>query len=255
MALSELHCFSKTLDVQVTVNVILPEGEQGVGVTARSKKALPRVLYLLHGYSDDHTIWLRRTSVERYAAGKNLAVVMPAVNHSFYMNEPWGERYWDYVSDELPGLIHGFFRVSDKPKDTYVAGLSMGGYGSMKLALTYPERFAAAASFSGAVDIAAPIDPRRPITPERLMRLFKDPEHVAGSENDLLALARRPADKKPKLLVACGTDDMLFDMHGRFIKALEENNWPFEHIETPGVGHEWAYWDQMVRVFIEKYIA
>ena len=155
MALLHVHYFSDALGVQTSVEVILPEMKQGIGVEASGECELPKVLYLLHGYSDDHTIWQRRTSVERYAAAHNLAVIMPGVNHSFYCNEFHGERYWDFVSQELPAVMHRFFRLSDKPEDTFVAGLSMGGYGAMKLALNFPERFGAAASFSGAVDAIA----------------------------------------------------------------------------------------------------
>ena len=157
MAFLQIQFFSAALNVASTVNVILPEANQGIGMGSSKDAALPKVLYLLHGYSDDQSIWMRRTSVERYAANHNLAVIMPAVNHSFYCNEVHGERYWDYVSDELPKTMHRFLRLSDRPEDTYAAGLSMGGYGAMRLALTYPERFAGAASFSGAVDLAAAV--------------------------------------------------------------------------------------------------
>ena len=165
MAFLQVQFYSDTLTVASSAYVILPEPRQGIGMKAAAADELPKVLYLLHGYSDDHTIWMRRTSVERYAAEYNLAVIMPAVNHSFYTNEAQGEKYWDYVSEELPEVMHRFFRLSKKPEDTYVAGLSMGGYGAMKLALTHPERFAAAASFSGAVDVAADVDSK---TGERL---------------------------------------------------------------------------------------
>ena len=115
MAFLQVQFFSRVLNVASTVNVILPEASQGIGITASESPSLPKVLYLLHGYSDDHSIWMRRTSVERYAAAHNLAVIMPAVNHSFYCNEVHGERYWDYVSDELPKAMHCFLRISDKP--------------------------------------------------------------------------------------------------------------------------------------------
>ena len=86
MAFLQIQFFSATLNVASTVNVILPESNQGIGMNASKDEVLPKVLYLLHGYSDDHSIWMRRTSVERYAANQNLAVIMPAVNHSFYCN-------------------------------------------------------------------------------------------------------------------------------------------------------------------------
>ena len=186
MAFLQVQFFSKSLDVASTVNVILPEPSQGIGMGSSEGKALPKVLYLLHGYSDDHSIWMRRTSVERYAARHNLAVIMPAVNHSFYTNEKQGERYWDYVSEELPQVMHKFFRLSDKPEDTFVAGLSMGGYGSLKMALNHPERFGAAASFSGCVDMAN-MAHRAASMRKNVRRIFgSKPLH--GTEHDMLYL-------------------------------------------------------------------
>ena len=91
MAFLQLQFFSKVLDVACNVNVILPEGEQGIGVKGSGAGELPGVLYLLHGYSDDHSVWMRRTSVERYVSEHDLAVIMPAVNHSFYCNEANGK--------------------------------------------------------------------------------------------------------------------------------------------------------------------
>ena len=131
MAFLETHVFSQALEVAVTVNVLLPEPSQGIGLEGAKAQEPPRVMYLLHGYSDDQSIWMRRTSVERYCAKYNLAVVMPAVNHSYYANELQGERYWDYVSQELPQMMHSMFRLSQAPGTELVAGLSMGGYGAM----------------------------------------------------------------------------------------------------------------------------
>ena len=119
MAFLQVQFFSNVLNVVSSVNVILPEAEQGIGIHGSENHELPKVLYLLHGYSDDHSIWMRRTSVERYAARYNLAVIMPAVNHSFYCNEIHGERYWDYVSDELPRAMQSFFRLSKRPINSF----------------------------------------------------------------------------------------------------------------------------------------
>jgi len=252
MAFLQVQFFSEALVVASTVNVILPERNQGIGVDAAGKRELPQVLYLLHGYSDDHSIWMRRTSVERYAAKHNLAVIMPAVNHSFYTNEAQGERYWDYVSEELPETMHRFFRLSAAPEDTYVAGLSMGGYGAMKLALSHPERFAAAASFSGAVDIAD-FSRRDEKGLGNMRRIFGDLTKVKGSDNDLFHLLEKNASAphKPRLWVACGTKDFLYPAHQKFCPALEKAGWELKHAETPGFGHEWAYWDQQISAFIE----
>ena len=151
MAFLQIQFFSAALNVASTVNVILPEANQGIGMGASKDERLPKVLYLLHGYSDDHSIWMRRTSVERYAANHNLAVIMPAVNHSFYCNEVYGEKYWDYVAEELPATMHRFLRLSDRPEDTYVAGLSMGGFGAILNGMRFSETFGSVISMSAAL--------------------------------------------------------------------------------------------------------
>ena len=251
MAFLETHLFSQALKVAVTVNVLLPEPSQGIGVEAAQAQEPPRVMYLLHGYSDDQSIWMRRTSVERYCARHNLAVVMPAVNHSFYANELQGERYWDYVSQELPQMMHSMFRLSQIPGTELVAGLSMGGYGAMKLALSFPERFAAAASFSGAVDAEALL--RKRDCPDTMRRALGTAKAFHGSENDLFHLmaVNAQAPHRPRLYVACGTEDFLFAQHKKFIPALKAQGWDVTHQETPGYGHVWEYWDAQLAAFLD----
>lgn len=154
MALLTFDFFSDALERGTSMTVVLPQPTQEqIGVGATTFKDPPRVLYLLHGLSDDHTAWLRYTSIERYAAALGFAVVMPAVDRSFYANEKKGHPYWDYVSDELPRVVRRFLRVSEDPADTFVAGLSMGGYGALKHAVIHPERYAGVASLSGVADI------------------------------------------------------------------------------------------------------
>ena len=248
MALLHVHYFSDALGVQTSVEVILPEMKQGIGVESSGECELPKVLYLLHGYSDDHTIWQRRTCVERYASRHNLAVIMPGVNHSFYCNEFHGERYWDFVSQELPAVMHRFFRLSNKPEDTFVAGLSRGGYGAMKLALNFPERFGAAASFSGAVDAIA--SSRRNIGNWKRITGGKS---LRGTDCDLFHLIKANADApaKPRLYIACGTADFLYDQHKKFVPALKKAGWDVTSYEEPGAVHEWGFWDREIAKFIE----
>ena len=251
MALFQIQFFSNALNVASTVNVIMPEPDQGIGIGASEETDLPKVLYLLHGYSDDQSIWIRRTSVERYAAAHNLAVIMPAVNHSFYCNEVHGERYWDYVSEELPRAMYRFLKISDRPEDTFVAGLSMGGYGAMRLALTWPERFAAAASFSGAVDIARIFI--RHTEDGTAERIFGNAKDVSGSEVDLMHLMKvnGKALSKPRLYVSCGTKDFLYESHQAFVPALIENGWEVIRHDEPNAVHSWDLWDREIKKFIE----
>src|SRR3712207_5132006 len=120
--------FSDSLALSTSMTVLLPQRTTTqIGMTGATGDGPPPVLYLLHGLSDDDTIWLRRTSVERYVTELGLAVVMPQVHRSFYADEVHGGRYWTFLSDELPALVSSWFRVSERREDTFVAGLSMGG--------------------------------------------------------------------------------------------------------------------------------
>src|SRR4030095_9153077 len=141
MILSEVNFFPETLGLRSTMYVLLPQRT----LTEMKSKRTPkyRTLYLLHGHSDDHTAWMRVTSIERYVEGLNLAVVMPAVHLSFYTDMVHGGKYWQFISEEVPAIVRDMFPLSAERKDNFVAGLSMGGYGAFKLALTHPDRFAA----------------------------------------------------------------------------------------------------------------
>lgn len=227
--------------------VILPQPTSGqIGMTGRSAGKLHPTLWLLHGMSDDHTIWLRRTSIERYAAPLGLAVVMPEVGRSYYTDQAHGYRYFSFLSEELPTLARTFFPLSDRRDDNFVAGLSMGGYGAFKWALRRPDQFAAAASLSGGLDIA---DRGFQANPE-FRDTFGDPEQVAGSDNDLFELARRAAASdgpRPTLYQCCGTEDFLYGANIRFrdhCRALPALSLTYE--EEPGA-HEWGYWDKKIQ--------
>lgn len=155
MAFIECNFFSDVLGMSSTMNVIIPENRKNrIGIKTKAEQDEYPVLYLLHGLSDDHTAWMRRTSIERYANKYGLAVIMPNVHRSFYTDMVFGNNYFTFISQELPEIAEKLFPLSTKRKNTFVAGLSMGGYGAFKLALNQPERLAAAASLSGALNIA-----------------------------------------------------------------------------------------------------
>ncbi len=239
MALIQCDFYSETLQLSTSMNVILPQ-------PARARYP---VLYLLHGLSDDHTIWLRRTSIERYADPLGLAVVMPAVHRSFYADMARGNRYWTFVSRELPALVRGFFPVSRQREDTFVAGLSMGGYGAFKLALSFPQRFAAAASLSGALDQAGAMQHVDPAWRTEMETIYGDLDKLAGSANDVLHLAARVARStgpKPRLYQCCGTEDFLYHQNLCFRDHAIALGLDLTYEEGPGE-HEWGYWDRMIQ--------
>ena len=206
----------------------------------------------MHGHSDDHTAWQRFTSIERYVEGLNLAVVMPAVHLSFYNDMAHGGKYWQFISEEVPALVRELFSLSSAQKDNFVAGLSMGGYGAFKMALTHPERFAAAASLSGALDIHAVVNPRSDRNNKEwlaeMRTVFGDLNKVPGSRHDLIALAKKAAKGivKPRLYQCCGTEDMLHADNIRFRDAVRKLPLDLTYEEGSGE-HNWAYWDRMIQ--------
>jgi putative tributyrin esterase len=245
-----LRCdfFSEALSLSTSMTVLLPQRTTTqIGMAGAVTAGPPPVLYLLHGLSDDDTIWLRRTSIERYVAPLGLAVVMPQVHRSFYADEVYGGRYWTFLSEELPELVGSLFRVSDRREDTFVAGLSMGGYGALKWALRHPDRVAAAASLSGALDVAGLRSRRtRPEDPRLFDRCFGDRE-IAGTPDDLLALvASADVAGLPALHVSCGTEDELIGDNRRFVAAAGGAGIPVTAAFGPGA-HDWAYWDAAIQ--------
>ena len=247
MPLLHANFFSESLGVCVSADVILP----------LSRKPLARqtkhpTLYLLHGLSDDHTIWQRRTSIERYVEDYDLAVVMPAVNRSFYTDMASGYAYGTYVGEELPFVMRAMFNLSEAREDNFVAGLSMGGYGAFKLALEHPERFAYAASLSGALDMADVGEQQAPDNEKEWRLIFGDLKKMRGSANDVLALARAAAGSKgplPRLYQYCGTEDFLYRPNLKFRDLARELKLDLTFEEGPG-GHTWKYWDEKIQVFL-----
>ena len=251
MILNEVRFFSETLGLMSTMHVLLPQRTMADAQRKRAPKV--RTLYLLHGHSDDHTAWQRWTSIERYAEGLKLAVVMPAVHLSFYNDMVHGGKYWQFISEEVPTLVRDMFSLSARREDNFVAGLSMGGYGAFKLALTHPDRFAAAASLSGAVDInevVKPVknDPENKAWQAEMRTVFGDLSKVPGSKHDLFALARKVArgTVKPRLYQCCGTEDFLYADNIRFRDAVRKLPLDLTYEEGPGE-HNWAYWDKMIQ--------
>ena len=282
MAVLDVHFYSDALEVSTAMTVILPQhpsteigltpsstpgGERTTVDGTTTEAPAPPVLYLLHGLSDDETTWLRRTSIDRYAANAGLAVIMPRGDRSFYQDEVHGHRYWTFLSEELPRVVHNFFRVSTRREDTFVAGLSMGGYGAMRWALTQPWRFAAAATLSGALDLGAPADvPAQggitdgdgPVPEGTFLDFVPDVRDNAlgghfeqGGANDVFALLRHgdPAEL-PDLYVSCGRQDDLLDHSRRFLAAARAQG-ADPHGEFPDGVHSWKLWDAQIQHVID----
>lgn len=245
--MAHLRCdfFSEVLGLSTSMTVILPQRTTTqIGMSGAARTGGHPVLYLLHGLSDDDTTWLRRTSIERYVAPLGLAVVMPQVHRSFYSDEVHGSRYWTFLTEELPAVAQSFFRVSGDRADTFVAGLSMGGYGAMKWALRHPGTFAAAASLSGSLDIA---DPQRWRDKPDLMAHIFGENQVAGTDVDLMTLlAKADPALLPELFVACGTQDRLIRCNEDFVTRAGAAGIRLRADFGPGE-HSWDYWDARIQ--------
>ena len=239
MSLSEVRFFSQALQKSTSAFVIHPDS------------SVPRpyhCMLLLHGLSDDQSIWQRRTSIERYVSGKPIIVVMPDGGRGFYVDALQGYQYLQAIAYELPEIIQHHYTVDGK---WCTAGLSMGGYGALRVALERPEMFRSAVSHSGAVIIgryypsskAGAENERQDSFLKEFLPVFGEVE--PGGPNDLVALAQK-ASPLPALRFDCGTEDFLLESNRTLDKELTELGIKHEYEEFPGE-HTWEYWDEHIQ--------
>jgi putative tributyrin esterase len=241
MALVNLRWFSIVLGKQVETNVIVPEHYNGRCAT----------FYLLHGLSDDSTMWLRRTTIELDVAGLPLIVVMPDGARGFYTDNDNGPAYGRHVGVELVDMIDRLFPTIATREKRSIGGLSMGGYGALRTALAYPERFVSANSHSGALGFGAQNEDDGP-TPNvlgnaELQAIFG--RRPRGTPHDLGFLAARVKagnGPMPKLLIDCGTEDFLHKQNLDYVETLKRLDVPHLYREFPGT-HSWDYWNEHIK--------
>ncbi len=250
MALTHINFFSDALVRCVSCDVILPQLRGG-----RPGDEKFKTLYLLHGSSDDETIWQRRTSIERYVSAYGLAVVMPAVSLSSYADMAHGARYYTYISSELPRLMRTFFPLSEKREDNFIAGLSMGGAGALKIGLANPDKYAAICCLSAGaygMYMGENDDPR---FREKKCMLY-DGRKLADTEEDVFGNASRACEAGrllPRIYHSCGSEDFLLENAHKtrdFFQAFPDNPFDYKYEEDPG-SHTWEYWDEHIRRFLD----
>jgi S-formylglutathione hydrolase FrmB len=249
MALLRIDHVPETVQLNLPLYMILPDPHNIRELPLSQRK----VLYLLHGLSDDGSAWQRYTSIETLASAYGLVMVMPSVGRSFYADQPNGQRYFAYLTEELPQYLADVFGLRPKREDTLIAGNSMGGYGAFKAAFAFPQRYAAAASFSGALSLEFvrmhPDDPRR----HEFSFLFGDLEKLSGSIHDPAAWFSKAAENPgllPRLFVYCGRQDDLFPVNQMVHSALQKLHIPVSYFEEDA-GHVWPYWDRQIGHFLE----
>lgn len=244
MALLE-YCFrSETLGQHVMANIILPECEPPCS-------GFP-TLWLLHGLSDNHKSWCRSSNIEKHVERSGLAVVMPDAYRSFYTNMQSGQKYWDYISEEIPAVMRRTFRLSEKREDNFVVGLSMGGYGAFKLGLHQPHRFAAVGSLSGALDIKNRIPEEDSGLYAEMYNIFGNEEILESSGGNLISLVNTASEpeKYPRFYQACGTEDFLYQDNQNFLSAADTAGLDITYEEGAG-DHNWIFWDAYIQKFLK----
>ncbi|TXC90629.1 esterase family protein [Metabacillus litoralis] len=257
MALINCNYFSFSLKRTVEINVIIPTPEGDEQITDKYtqdfyqyEKGLP-VVYLLHGAYGNYSSWTRFSNIERFAQKHCCAVVMASAENSFYQDMEHGGAFYTFFSKELPTLVKSLFPVSKKREDTFIAGLSMGGYGAWFLALSNPTMYSKAASLSGALDIVMLYDEVKKGTipgPFKWEDIFEDPSHLEGSQADLFNLLTscKESGTIPELYQACGTEDFLYSMNQSVRDRLKEASVEFVYEE--GIGnHDWDFWDSYIQ--------
>lgn len=231
MALIHCNFFSFVLEVETTMCVAYPEFvEEPIGV-----------LYLLHGLNENDTFWSREAAIDRYSREHNIIIIMPDAGKSYYTNMIGGEKYLDFIGEELPKVVKKFFKITDDPRKTFVAGFSMGGYGAFKTGLTYPEKFAGMASLSGVLEI----EKSGRVGTKLFEDIFGKGNPLVGTEHDLkylLSELDRKNVKIPEMLQGCGADDIQqigcnrsFAEFCKSIKGLR-----YEYFESPGY-HDYSF--------------
>lgn len=262
MSLVHFNFYSKNLKNNTDVDIILPDLQNSDDPKEfyTSGKKYP-VLWLLHGTYGDYSDWLRRTSIELYAIERDIIVVMPSALNSNYSN--WekymmGYNMYDFLTEELMPLVHNWFPASDKREDNFIAGLSMGGRGTIKFAVNHPELWSAAAVLSAApidmskMEVGHPsafLNPENPRTAISIKNAGGFDAYVNGVENVWKIIDEKAGTGElPRLMFACGEDDvMIFENYKKFKAHCEEIGLEAEWLSVPGYRHEWRFWDLAIQ--------
>ncbi len=266
MALIQMMVMSESLMRTVPVNVILPaDKRRAPGEPAREEKPF-RTLYLLHGVTGSSFDWICGTRIKRLAENNDLAVVMPSGENRFYVDQEKGHHYFgEFIGRELVDLTRRMFPLSRRREDTFIAGLSMGGYGAVRNGLKYHGNFSHVAGLSPAlitdgIDRLTDGDINYPESRSYAESVFGDLSKVEGSDKDPKWLAKRLAEeaggapdgreKLPKFYLACGLSDGLLSRTRDMRDFLEALGYDVTYAETPGA-HDWDFWGSQIEKVID----
>ena len=254
MARFDVTMSSYSLFRDVEVTVIVPSmtivdmmNANGGPMHHVAKEKFP-VLFLLHGFGNNRAGWLNYTNVEMYAEERHIAVVTISAENKGYMDVR-GDKFFRFISEELPEFVRMMFPISERPEDTYLAGLSMGGFGTLIHGLTCPENFCAIGPLSAAPSM----------TRSMLETYGRGPDAKPEDPNDNITVdalesARKNMElgkKFPKVYMACGKNDFLYENNVKTRDALRELGLDVTWDELEGYAHEWRFWDIEIEKFLD----
>lgn len=240
--------YSESVNAWMKIHLLIPE-------TADSMPAL----YLLHGWGGNHRDWTSKTKIVDYIRGTDLLVVMPDAHNSFYHdNASDSTKFYErWIATELPGYIEAKYKVDGDRRA--VAGLSMGGYGSMMLALNHPDRYVFAAGLSSAISGihvgGTEVSPNFARITQMFDLIKGSADHPNRARYDFLTRidAQNP-ESAPYIYLVHGIQDGYTDFlpgHRRFSDALRAKKLAYEYHEVPGV-HNWVFWDTHIKHVLER---
>lgn len=259
MAFIQVNLMSEALVRPVPVNVILPVDKLVMpGMPKREEKPY-KTLYLLHGVFGNYMDWVCNTRLIRYAEEHDLAIVMPSGDNAFYVDQPAGHNYYgEFIGKELVELTRKMFPLSREREDTYIGGLSMGGFGALRNGLKYSDTFGRIVVLSGALlteQMAARTE-EHPLFIESKSyaeACFGDLTRLLESDKNPKWLAKKlqKAGKElPGIYIACGESDGMLPLSKEMAAFLEEQGATVTYETGPG-GHDWDFWDTYVKRAIE----
>ncbi|MBQ1477988.1 MAG: hypothetical protein IIZ33_07560 [Erysipelotrichaceae bacterium] len=250
MGKCHFNFYSEYLKRNVDIDVILPE-EYGYGRRQKGhpiEKDFP-VLYLLHGYNSDFETWERNSTLPFQLRDLPLAVVLPSGYNLWYGNgEKTGMDYTSFLAHELPAVLKNTVNISDRREDTFIGGLSMGGFGAVLLGLKYPEKYSRVISLSGVTDLDlfyADDSFKTAINRDRDISLGKR-DDLRKNHNDfemLLEEGREKGTEFPEFYIACGIEDPVAQYSWNFKEKLKKYQVPFQYVERTG-NHNWVFWEE-----------
>jgi len=253
MAILEVTYMSAALNRNTTFQVVLPADRMNPACTQYLPLEPLKTLYLLHGLQDNSEGWLTSTRIKRWATLMNMAVVMPQGDNSYYVDRPESKsNYGVFIGEELVEITRRMFPLSRRREDTYIGGLSMGGFGAVRNGLKYHETFSRIIGLSSALYVFekpeeffdGTFGKARFGAYEEAVLTDKNPRVAA---ENLLALKKKdPKVELPKLYIACGEDDFLLESNRSFKAFLEEKGFDCTYVEAPGT-HSWDFWDEHIK--------